>query len=442
MEKSQFVAHVANFASQHALWTPHARLLVALSGGADSVALLLTLRQLGLGCVAAHCNFHLRGDESERDEHFVRSLCDRLGVPVQVVHFDVEAYRRQHGVSVEMACRELRYAWFEQQRCEQGCADIAVAHHADDNVETLILNLLRSTGLAGLTGMKPRNGHIVRPLLCVTRQQVEDFLAQQGQQYVVDSTNRELDYKRNRVRNVLLPALDAVDPAARQALLATMEHVGQARELYDDLLDMARRQVVTTAGSVTQFSRQALAAVPHSAMLLYELLKAKGFNRRQCEQALTAAVGSSFAAGHYVLEVGREMLVLSEAPAVATGHLVDWDNLSSLPASIALRRVRDSEFQPSLVDGRRSIALDSRVLGANAVLRPWRQGDRMTPFGMRGSKLVSDIFADAKLDAWQKRQQWILEVDGTIVWLLGLRAAADFAVSPQCRDYIVLTCED
>ena len=183
-------------------------ILVALSGGADSVALLRALHEAGCHSHAAHCNFHLRGDESMRDEQFVRDLCARLEIPLTVKDFDVAAWQQAHGGSVEMACRELRYAWFEQERERLQCSVIAVAHHADDQIETFFLNLLRGTGIKGLTGMSRLSGHIWRPLLVVSRQDILDYLFEIGQGYVTDSTNAQNDYRRNRLRNIVLPIVE------------------------------------------------------------------------------------------------------------------------------------------------------------------------------------------------------------------------------------------
>ena len=191
MENRGFEEKVAVYISENRLFDIGSRVLVTVSGGADSVALLCLLNGLGYDCVAAHCNFHLRGEESMRDERFVRALCGKLGVECVVRDFDVPAYMAEHKVSMEMACRELRYGWFEEVRESSGCAVIAVAHHSDDSVETFFLNMLRGCGIAGLAGIKPVNGRIVRPFLCVSRADIEEYLQEIRQDYIVDSTNLE-----------------------------------------------------------------------------------------------------------------------------------------------------------------------------------------------------------------------------------------------------------
>ena len=195
------------FIEEHGLLEHGDKVLVAISGGADSVALLVALRKLGYTCEAIHCNFHLRGEESNRDEQFTKELCDRLGVTLHTVHFDTKAYAHERGISIEMAAREQRYAAFEEHRTATGAKAIAVAHHRDDSAETMLLNLIRGTGIKGLRGIRPRNGYIVRPLLCVGRNDILDYLKWREEEYVTDSSNLTCDYTRNRIRLEVIPLM-------------------------------------------------------------------------------------------------------------------------------------------------------------------------------------------------------------------------------------------
>ena len=190
---------VERFIDKHALMKQGDKVLVAISGGADSVALLVALRKLGYDCEAIHCNFHLRNEESNRDEQFTKDLCARLGTTLHIAHFDSKAYAREKGISIEMAAREQRYAAFEEHRVTIGAQCIAVAHHRDDSAETLLLNLTRGTGIKGLRGIQPKNGHIIRPLLCVGREEIIEYLEWRGESYVTDSTNLACDYTRNKI---------------------------------------------------------------------------------------------------------------------------------------------------------------------------------------------------------------------------------------------------
>ena len=425
------------------------RLLVALSGGADSVALLRALLELGYTCVAAHCNFHLRGDESMRDERFVRNLCQRLDVELHVRQFDVDAYKRLHrGESTEMACRQLRYCWFFDLTVSLKCRPVAVAHHADDNVETFFLNLLRGTGINGLGGMCvcDKQSRIVRPMLAVTRGQVLHYLHDIGQDYVTDSTNLENDYRRNRLRNVVLPAIDREFENARQRISDTMRHLDDERELLDYLVYRMEQEDVGFCDEDTgawTYARERLLKAPKPGMMLYALIRRYGFNRSQCDQAIDASVGAKMQSSTHTLTVERQGIVVRPGDALSHGPCRD-----EVEVDLGQERLLDGEltivasngpFVPSMVDGKRCVAFNSGIMNSGRmVLRHWRQGDRFRPFFMKGNKLLSDLFVDLKLSPNQKNAVWLMEADGTIVWVLGYRAAQAFVVEPGSTQYVLL----
>lgn len=415
--------------------------LVALSGGADSVALLRVLLALGYECRAAHCNFHLRGEESNRDEQFVAALCNKLNVALDVKHFDVPACMSEHGVSMEMACRQLRYEWFEELRKERGCGCIAVAHHNDDNIETFFLNALRGTGIAGLTGMRPRNGVVVRPLLCVSRAEILAWLGEIKQDYVTDSTNLENDARRNRLRNIVLPALYKEFPGAKDALLTTIENVRQCNELYSESVGVMRNIVSDREGDSIVIDLEILNSFENREMLLYEILKPLGFNSEQCSNMLTSAVGRHFSTSNHMAAINRATIdVFPLQPRDENVYIVNLDGDKVVePVALEIIHVEDEAFSPAMVDGKCTIALSNEILQCSQVLlRHWRGGDRFKPFGMHGSKLVSDLFTDLKLSEKEKNAAWLLEADGEIVWVLGYRAAQLFRVPAKCSQFLIL----
>ena len=410
--------------------------LVALSGGADSVALLRVLLEAGCDCRAAHCNFHLRGEESMRDERFVRQLCERLNVPLIVKDFDVSAWQQEHGGSVEMACRELRYDWFEQELERQQCACIAVAHHADDQIETFFLNLLRGTGIKGLAGMQQLSGNIWRPLLDVSRQDILDYLSAIGQDYVTDSTNAENEYRRNQLRNLVLPVIGQQFPQAHERILSTMSH------LRDDL-DLLKSLVNEVLPDDRHIDIASLCSHPEASTLLYHRIRHLGFNREQCEQAVVAAhqghSGRQFMANRFVMHVNRQSLDIEPVREDLPIEIpVDLQSDIQSPVHVTISH-NNAPFSPLMCDGKHKVAFNSKLLDCqHIVLRHWQQGDRIKPFGMNGSKLVSDLFADLKLDHCDKRDTWLLEADGNILWILGHRASALYPVNPGSQDYIML----
>lgn len=439
-----FSQHIIQFILDNGLPQNDKKLLVAVSGGADSVALLRVLLQLGYPVVVAHCDFHLRGHESLRDERFVRGLCQQLGVSLLVHDFDVASYCQQHGVSVEMACRELRYAWFEQELGRQACEAVAVAHHRDDNIETFFLNALRGTGIAGLAGMRPRNGHVIRPLLGVSRSDILHYLSVLSQPYVTDSTNLQCDVKRNRLRNVVLPALYGQFSEAPGTLAATVAHASQGNALYQEMVaQLGQVWLVPQPYGWSVNWRRLTAQFANAAMLLFEWLRPHGFNAVQIHELLQVlragqGTGRTFSSSSATLTVNRDNLELSldEAKVQDNMSVKLCDSVLQNPFKCAIHRDDVVPFSPSLVDGRWVVAFNSQLQTCRDLrLRHWRQGDRFRPFGMRGTRLLSDLFTDLKLTARQKRQVWLLEADGQILWVVGFRAADAFRVASGSTGY-------
>ena len=364
------------------------RVLVALSGGADSVALLRVLLNLGVECHAVHCNFGLRGEESERDERFVRRLCQELGVALDVLRFDTRAYAAGHKVSIEMAARELRYAAFERLRVERGLDDIAVAHHAEDSVETILINLMRGTGIDGLTGIQPRNGHIVRPLLGVTRADIEEYLRSIGQDFVNDSSNDSDDYTRNRVRHHLVPLMQEINPSALAGILTTASNL-------QGVNDVLHREA-TDAAAVT---------------VLHDVLHPYGYNTTQVSNLLDA------------LRHRKQTLIPSPTAGVRyelVARVVPYD-AATMPRTAGV------------------LCLDVRRLTAPLTLRRWQEGDRFCPFGMGGrKKLVSDVLTDSHLSRVEREAQPVLCVGDDIAWVVGIRSDERFRVPSDAQEILLI----
>ena len=404
--------------------------IVALSGGADSVALLLLLKEHGFNVHAAHCNFHLRGDESDRDEAFCVELCQRLGVELHRAHFDTREYAELHKVSIEMAARELRYKWFEQLRQDIGAAGICVAHHRDDSVETVLLNLVRGTGLRGLTGIQPRNGNILRPLLCVSRAEIEAFLAKKRQKYVTDSTNWEADVQRNVVRLAVLPLLKRLNPAVAENIQRTAENLAEAQQV----LNVAIANI--NSGNILNLSD--LENYGSSEYLAFEWLKKYGFNGDQVRQILDAETGKivSSAMGYDVLK-DRGRLIVEPAlqpfkpmriPEEGT-YVLDEDKRFS----VRKKPVYVSK-EPHIV------TLDAAKIQFPLTIRRVEEGDWMQPYGMKGRKLLSDLMTDLKMTVFEKRRQLVVvDNQGVVVWAVGLRVADFVAVTEVTNEVFELT---
>lgn len=422
------------------LLAPADKIIVALSGGADSVALLAVLLDLGYDCVAAHCNFHLRGAESNRDMRFVQDVCSRLGVDLIVRDFDVGARRDDTGESIEMACRSLRYEWFDQLLTRERARVIAVGHHREDNVETILLNLLRTTGIEGLVGMRYRRDYVIRPLLDCSRSDIENYLAAKGLSFVVDSSNLSDDYLRNRLRNNVIPELSRNFPGASDAILASAANIAAAASVYRRAIDDYRQAYVASDGSIDLLSlRNDLGS--DAPTVLRELLKNIGINLAQCVDMLrdVRRSGLRFEGDDGVcVELDRGSLSVSRPDLVGSPKefpiRFDRDTLS--PVNLRVSRHHISEFRPARDPD--IIYLDARALDDSMCwsLRHWRKGDRIRPFGMKGSRLVSDLFSDAKYSATDKRNAWLLTCNGEVVWILGLRPSSLFNVNPDSREFL------
>lgn len=418
---------VATYIARQQLIEPGSKVLVALSGGADSVALLRILLSLGYVCEAAHCNFCLRGTESERDEDFVRQLCQEQTVPLHVIHFDTTGEASRKHISIEMAARELRYTWFEQVRQACGAAAIAVAHHRDDSAETFLLNLLRGTGINGLQGIRPRNGYIIRPLLCLNRQEIITYLATLKQNYVTDSTNLEDTYMRNKIRLHLLPLMQQITPAAKENLLKTAVHLTDAALLYQQAVNEGRKRILLDGGKAIDI--KALLHEPAPNTLLFEVLHPLGFNESQIEniyRSLQSQPGKKFSTGKWTVIKDRDQLLIIEEQQKNIPPVLDIQTYDYTP-----------DF--NIPHGKHSAAFDTGKLLHPLSLRLWQQGDSFVPFGMKGTKKVSDYLTDRKFSLAQKEQQWVLCCGEDIIWLVGERSDNRFRVNDATQSITIVT---
>ena len=421
---------VERYINRHNLLNPNELYIVALSGGADSVALLLLLKNAHFNVHAAHCNFHLRGNESDRDETFCVELCKGLGVELHRAHFYTREYAELHKVSIEMAARELRYKWFEQLRQDIGASGICVAHHRDDSVETVLLNLVRGTGLRGLTGIQPRNGNILRPLLCVSRAEIETFLAKKGQKYVTDSTNWEADVQRNVVRLAVLPLLKRLNPAVVENIQRTAENLAEAQQV----LNVAIANI--NSGNILNLSD--LENYGSSEYLAFEWLKKYGFNGDQVRQILDAETGKiiSSATGYDVLK-DRGRLIVEPALQPFKSMRIPEEGTYNLDENkrFSVRK------KPVYVSKEPHVAtLDAAKVSFPLTIRRVEEGDWMQPYGMKGKKLLSDLMTDLKMTVFEKRRQLVVvDNQGVAVWAVGLRVADFVAVTEVTNEVFELT---
>lgn len=410
---------IKQYIESNNLLDKQAKHLVALSGGADSVCLMLVLQKLGYDIEAAHCNFYLRGEESIRDEHFCESLCKRCGVTLHITHFDTIEYARKHKHSIETAARNLRYEYFEELRRDIRADDVCVAHHKDDNVETVIMNMVRGTGLNGIIGIRPVNGCIKRPLLCVTRKEITDYLHAIGQDYVVDSTNLIDDTTRNKIRLDIVPLLEEINPAAK-------ENICRMTELIADAEHILKQTIIDKLSAITRQQDgytviDSLNNVFDSASISYAvfyLLQPLGFNAEQMREiASSDKHGAKWQSNSHTVVIERGNILIAPNDYDVKQPQIEY---GVVPV--------DSHFNPSLE--KYFATLDGDKVVMPLTVRKVEKGDKFVPYGMKGSKLVSDYLTDKKRNFFERQCQYVVcDADGNIVWLVGERTDNRFAVT-------------
>ncbi len=397
--------------------------VVGLSGGADSVALVHVLWRLGYDVVAAHCNYGLRGGESDGDEMFVRGLCEELGIRLELMNADVAGRMRQDRSSMEMACRDIRYEWFETLRAKYNAQAVAVAHHADDKAETVMLNLVRGTGLRGLASMKwYREPGIVRPMLNITRQEIREHLTAAGLGWRDDSSNAKNDVKRNKLRNAVLPQLYQDFPDAKANICATSEHLDEYARFVTYVCRQKYAEYVDADGAV-DLSRLA-ESEPFAPLLLWEWFGNQGMTRDMADKVIEFRANSGSRYGTWYIDHG----VLRHHACETVIAPIEVNAIEKLPLDIEYISDR-SLFKPTRD---MSVAyFDARIMDNQPrwTLRRWQKGDRIRPFGMKGSKLVSDVFSDKKLGIAEKERALVLLRDDVIVWIPGVINSGEFVVT-------------
>ena len=426
---------VKDFIYRNNLLDPNVLHLVGVSGGADSVALLLILKDLGYRVEAAHCNFRLRGDESDRDEQFVENLCSEHNIPLHIIHFDTKEYAAIHQVSIEMAARDLRYGYFRQLCKDIGAQSVCIAHHRDDAVETLLMNLLRGAGIHGLTGIRPKNGLVVRPLLCVSRKEILEFLDSIGQTYVTDSSNLVCDVLRNKLRLQVLPLLEEIAPGATANIDKTADYLREAEKVYQAEI---QREMNGVNNSV-EISR--LLTLPSPSSFLHEWLSPLGFNSSHTEQildSLNSGSGREFLSATHILVIDRAELIVEPISSPMKSL--------KIPEAGTYRYDESTKYKFEITsDVTISKSADIATIDADKVkfplnIRTIENGDWFIPFGMNGRKLVSDYLTDLKLSILQKRRQLVItDATGNILWVIGRRTDNRYRVSDTTTNILRIT---
>ena len=433
---------VHRFIEKEKLLTPNAAVIVGLSGGMDSMVLLDLLTLLGYQCVAAHCNFHLRGRESDRDAGFVKKWCKGIDIPFTSIDFDTTQYAADRKISIEMAARELRYDWFEIVRRQYGAEAVAVAHHKDDSVETVLLNLMRGTGIKGLTGIMPRNRHVVRPLLCVTRAEIEEYIIERDMPYVFDSSNDDDAFLRNSLRLNIIPQLEKLNPSVKETIYRTSRNLSEAEKMYSASMQKVIKDLFRDDKIDIRKLRETIS--PRS--VLFEILSPLGFGASVIEDiylGMESTSGKVFHSKLYRLIKDRDFFILDRTTGIGTGEELIYIDSETDEITAPLHLMIRREKMPVTIEkNSRFLYADAGRLKFPLTLRRWEEGDWFIPFGMKGRKKVSDYFTDRKYSLKEKENAWILLSDGEIVWIVGKRPDDRCKVTEKTTDVFIVEVID
>jgi tRNA(Ile)-lysidine synthase len=421
------------------LFDPTQKVLLAVSGGIDSMVLLHLFEKSEFDYGIVHCNFNLRGEESDKDEAFVKKHVWEHGVPAFFESFETKEYAQLCGISIEMAARDLRYEYFERIRSKNKYDFIATAHHQDDLIETFFLNLSRKTGIKGLTGIKDKTGKIIRPLLWVGRKEIEQFAAENYIDFREDSSNNEVVYQRNFLRHKILPLFSELNPAFKKNLLASVENLKDAEKVYSGFLNSEKENVFLRKENEVLIEIEALQKSAYPKTLLLEILSEFNFNPTVIDEVLKSfetESGKQFFSKTHRLLKDREYLFVSEIKEDEEKiyYIEEEDFELFAPFEISIKRLNTEDFQ--LIKKANTACIDLEEIHFPLLIRKWKQGDYFQPLGMTGFKKVSDFFIDQKIPIHEKENTWLLCSGKKIVWIMGHRIDNRFKITPKSKQVL------
>ncbi|EAR00233.1 tRNA lysidine(34) synthetase TilS [Maribacter sp. HTCC2170] len=424
---NEFREHIEN----HFPELLQSRFLLACSGGLDSVVLAHLCSELGLDFSLAHCNFKLRDIESDKDERFVKELAEILKVPCFVICFDTLEYANEQGVSIQMAARKMRYEWFKSLKKQHSIKTLVTAHHADDNIETFLINLSRGTGIKGLTGIPSKTNEISRPLLAFSRLQIMEYAKQSNIEWREDQSNKETKYLRNKIRHEIVPRLKELHPTFSNNFRITQKYLRQASDISDGHLNQVKAKLFTIEGELIRIPIEPLKVLKPLDAYLYGLFNEYGFTEWEDVKLLLNAMSGKtiYSKTHRLVKDRDELLLSGSMDKVEFNYEIDesTDHID-VPISLSIVSVNNIEETNASV-----LYVDKETLKYPLVLRKWQKGDYFYPFGMVGRKKVSKYFKDEKLSLIEKDSQWLLCSSQDIIWVVGRRADDRFRVTSKTK---------
>ena len=432
------------YIKQQHLFQPKDKLLLAVSGGVDSVVLCELYKQTGYDFSIAHCNFQLRAEDSNRDEKFVKQLAKKYEVVFYAKTFETKAVAAKEKKSVEETARDLRYAWFEELSIKHGYTYIVTAHHANDNIETVLMNFFRGTGIKGLHGILPKQNKIIRPLLFATKKEIENFAAARPLTFVTDDTNAQNDFTRNYFRNDLIPAVQKVFPGAEENILKNITRLGEAEQLYNQAIDFHKKKLLEQKGNEIHIPVLKLQQTTPLSTILYEIIKEYNFTAHQTEDVIALLQSESGkyvqSASHRIIRNRKWLIICSNKTGEAQHILIEENNTQIKFAAGEIKFEKPAlttNYKPQATN---LIAeLDMDEIKFPLLLRKWKQGDYFYPLGMQKKKKISRFLIDQKLSLTQKENVWIIETNKKIIWVVGMRIDDRFKITDKTKAVLQLT---
>jgi len=422
------------------------KLLIAVSGGIDSIVLThLIVTLSGVEVSLAHCNFNLRGEDSNNDEKFVIELAKKLDITCHTISFDTEVYAKNKKQSIQMAARELRYQWFEKLLTEHHLDFVLTGHQADDVLETFLINFTRGTGLDGLVGIPPKNGNIIRPMLKITREEIENYAKKNALTWREDVSNASTKYVRNKIRHQVIPILKELNPSLMHSFENTLDHLNDSQQIITESIENISAKITVKLDDIIQFNIKEIKKLSTPKIYLFELLR--GYNFTEWDDILhllDAQSGKQIFSKTHRLIKDREYLLLTKVDKNITPisyriENFDTDFLTSdLTLSFETNVDSSSKENKSMI-----IYLDAKRLELPLTIRKWQNGDFFYPIGMKGKKKLSDFFKDEKMSILDKEKTWILtNKHNEIIWIVGKRLDNRFQITSSSKEIVRITCKN
>lgn len=430
-----------DFIKNKKLFTKRDKILLALSGGMDSIVLFDLFLKNKIVFAVAHCNFGMRGKESDKDKKVVQQLCKKNKIEFYTQRFDTHAYAEKMGISIQMAARELRYSWFEKIRKEHKFNWIATAHHQTDVTETMLINLLRGTGIAGLHGIAAKKGKIIRPLLFASKSEIEDYVGKNKLAFREDSSNASDDYLRNKLRHHILPELAKINPQFEQAFYESANRIEAAETVFKAAILRARSDLEEKNGKEVRFSISNLKKLNPLSIYLYEFLNRYDFTAEVCtelEHCLGTISGKQFFSPSHRLLLDRNYLFVSKLEEkIKKEHYFILKSHKSISEPFRLNITQLNKSKGFKLSKQKNCAqVDAATLRFPLEIRKWKKGDTFHPLGMKGSKKLSDFFIDNKLSIFEKEKVWLICSENKIVWVVNHRLDNRFKISPETKKIV------